>query len=456
MASFFDINTDQNKITVDDLPALVDMAWDYFRRVEPFGGPDVDPPIEERFAVEIREYIIKKLAHILYEQETFGREIHAECLSKVLLEDRWTFIEYIETVADPEEHYEWLLKRDRIEREAESKTNAVPPPKPPAPRQWLWQPYIPQGAITVLAGQPGVGKSSLALAIAAQVTNATLLPDPESVLLVLPEDADKAAVTAQFVALNGDPDKLHLSTLNLDAKTPDVHPAMIEKAMNEHTHALVIIDPMSAFTATSNASSAAARCNTYRKLAKIASNKRCAILLVANRVRANGRGPLVQTIEDAAVLAPIARSVLVAGKAPNRSNQNVLLHVKSNYAKLGDALAFSIDGQGFAWVDNADSKGDARPDGPPTQLEIAMNYLKHVLKDGPQSANAILQDAPCGLSTLKLAKERLNIVATKSRTVAGAWLWELPANEDDAMDNVDPANDLEEVGKEVAGTNTNP
>ena len=35
---------------------------------------------------------------------------------------------------------------------------------------WLWQPYIPCGKLTILEGDPGEGKTFLALAIAAAIS----------------------------------------------------------------------------------------------------------------------------------------------------------------------------------------------------------------------------------------------------------------------------------------------
>ncbi|MCL2774906.1 MAG: AAA family ATPase, partial [Oscillospiraceae bacterium] len=39
------------------------------------------------------------------------------------------------------------------------------------PVSWLWEPYIPYGKITIIQGDPGDGKTTMALAIAAAVTN---------------------------------------------------------------------------------------------------------------------------------------------------------------------------------------------------------------------------------------------------------------------------------------------
>jgi hypothetical protein len=42
---------------------------------------------------------------------------------------------------------------------------------------WLWHPYMPEGALVMLDGDPGVGKSYLALAIAASISRGVPLPE---------------------------------------------------------------------------------------------------------------------------------------------------------------------------------------------------------------------------------------------------------------------------------------
>jgi RecA-family ATPase len=44
------------------------------------------------------------------------------------------------------------------------------------PVSWLWEPYIPRGKITIVQGDPGDGKTTMMLAIAAAITNGETLP----------------------------------------------------------------------------------------------------------------------------------------------------------------------------------------------------------------------------------------------------------------------------------------
>ncbi|HVX86752.1 MAG TPA: AAA family ATPase [Phycisphaerae bacterium] len=58
----------------------------------------------------------------------------------------------------------------------------------PQPLSWLWHNYLPRGRLTLLAADPGAGKTSLALHLASQLSQALPLPgnsglSPDSVRL---------------------------------------------------------------------------------------------------------------------------------------------------------------------------------------------------------------------------------------------------------------------------------
>ena len=70
----------------------------------------------------------------------------------------------------------------RLIRMSEVKTQEV---------QWLWYPYIPQGKLTIIQGNPGEGKTTLALWIAAMCSQGLALPgmDPSSPINILYQTA---------------------------------------------------------------------------------------------------------------------------------------------------------------------------------------------------------------------------------------------------------------------------
>src|SRR6202012_4233691 len=71
---------------------------------------------------------------------------------------------------------------------------------------WLWDRYIPQGKITVLAGDPGMGKSTIALDLVSRISRGTFLPLREgrtisgTSLIASAEDAPEDTIVPRLIA----------------------------------------------------------------------------------------------------------------------------------------------------------------------------------------------------------------------------------------------------------------
>jgi RecA-family ATPase len=80
---------------------------------------------------------------------------------------------------------------------------------------WLWQPYIPLGALTVLLGNGGQGKSFLSLSIAAAVTKGQALPGsdatlpPSDVIVQNTENAIDTVIGHRLDILGADCGRVH-------------------------------------------------------------------------------------------------------------------------------------------------------------------------------------------------------------------------------------------------------
>ena len=75
---------------------------------------------------------------------------------------------------------------------------------------WLWYPYIPYGKITIVQGDPGEGKSTFVLNLAAMLTTGTPLPysteeyEPMNVIYQTTEDDAEDTVVPRFINAGGD------------------------------------------------------------------------------------------------------------------------------------------------------------------------------------------------------------------------------------------------------------
>jgi RecA-family ATPase len=122
--------------------------------------------------------------------------------------------------------------------------------------RWLWEGYLALGKLTVLAGEPGQGKSLLSLDVAARMTTGRPVPlstakfERSDVLIFTNEDDAEDTIVPRFVASGGDRDRLHDLTF-ADGSDFDVKrdlPALEQALRANPSIKLVIFDPLFQFT----------------------------------------------------------------------------------------------------------------------------------------------------------------------------------------------------------------
>jgi hypothetical protein len=115
---------------------------------------------------------------------------------------------------------------------------------------WLWQPYIPKGKLTLEEGDPGIGKSWISLAIATAVTLGKGLPgqesvEPANVLLASAEDGLGDTIRPRLDAMGADISRIFAieGALTLD----ETGLARLESYLERVRPSLLIIDPLVAY-----------------------------------------------------------------------------------------------------------------------------------------------------------------------------------------------------------------
>lgn len=84
----------------------------------------------------------------------------------------------------------------------------------PQPVRWLWQYWLALGKLHILAGAPGQGKTTIALAMAATVTIGGHWPDgsrcaPGNVLIWSGEDDPEDTLLPRLLAAGADDERCH-------------------------------------------------------------------------------------------------------------------------------------------------------------------------------------------------------------------------------------------------------
>lgn len=212
----------------------------------------------------------------------------------------------------------------------------------PRPVQWLLHGRIPFAALTVLAGQPGGGKSTFCVALAAQLSRAGVVS-----LLVGDEDGAEDTVLPRLLAAGGDAERVALFDLEDDqmAQLPTDVPLLAGKVREEGA-ALVIIDPVQAhFAEEINPNHDASLRQATRPLARMAQQTGAAVILVTHD-RKSHEGGLLNRVGGSRGMTGAARSVLLFGKAKDAPPWDLDIryaaHIKANGAALAPTLQCRI------------------------------------------------------------------------------------------------------------------
>lgn len=320
---------------------------------------------------------------------------------------------------------------------------------------WLWDPFLPIGKLTFLEGDPGLGKTWLALAIAATVTLGKNLPGhlttagPRPVLYYTAEDGLGDTLRPRLDAVGADVTLVHAlqgkvkpddegGELSAGFTLADV--PVLRDAIEQTRPTLVVLDPLSAVI---GADVDANKANEVRPrlaaLAELAQEYMFAAVIIRHLRKASA-DRAVHKGQGSIDFAAAARSIILVGEDPQDETKRVMAHVKSSLARLGPSLAFEIREGAFYWLGASETTADqllaprlSREER--TLTEEAAEWLTELLKDGPVSVNEVKlarRSTDFSEATLRVAKERLGIESARvssGNRGAGAWSWSLPNRE---------------------------
>src|SRR5688572_2019819 len=174
----------------------------------------------------------------------------------------------------------------------------------PEPVQWLSPGRLAAGKITVLDGDPGLGKSTLLCEWAARITRGQALPGgepdpPRDVIILSAEDDIYDTIRPRIDAAGGDPSRI-ASLLAVPDGSPFGRPFVIPghvlllEALVVHTNAaLVILDPLVAYLQPGHsANSDQGMRRAFSALKKLAERTGAAIIVVRHLNKSTGANPL--------------------------------------------------------------------------------------------------------------------------------------------------------------------
>jgi len=319
--------------------------------------------------------------------------------------------------------------------------------------QWLWRGRVPLGKVTVLDGDPGLGKSLITLDVAARVTTGRLMPDgtrgdtpaPAGVVLLSAEDDLADTIRPRVDGAGGDAARvLALPTIRRDGveAIPSVEDVdALRAAVRRIGARLVVVDPLMAYLPERRDSH---RDQDVRRalapLARFAAEEGVAIFVVRHLKKGEGGNPLHRGGGSIGIIGAARAGLLVAPDPDDaEGSRRVLVPTKMNLSAPAPALAYRVIApEGVAiveWLGTSAHTAEALlaarlPQEEQTELDEAAGFVRNILLDGPKPAGEVKAAAhQAGIAERTLARARARIRATTERVGFGpgaVYFWVLP------------------------------
>lgn len=349
--------------------------------------------------------------------------------------------------------------------------------------EWIWEPRIPSGVLTLLVGVPGLGKTLLAISLASRYSRGTLGPPAGNVVYATAEDSPEHTLAPRLMAADADLSRVHdvrLTSGGLDVglTLPDDVEALRD-AVEAVDAGLLVVDPLMAHLSGGIDSH---RDHSIRRalapVHRLAEETGCTPLVIGHLNKAPGTD-LFRRVGGSVGLTAAARSILLMTPDPEREDDDaarVLSHGKCNLAPLAPALRLQVapawaeaDGKRIstARIKLGEEAGELsvadvlrdRSDGERTAREEAEDYLREALAEGPQPAEKVMREAErrtgASRKTIKRARRSLNVESLPKRDEKGqltGWTLRLPKRPEGHTYESGPLDrDGEEKPQEIQG-----
>lgn len=314
----------------------------------------------------------------------------------------------------------------------------------PTSVEWLWRGYVPLGKLTLVEGDPGLGKSTVLLDLAARASVGGTTPTGEPLavldtLLVTAEDDASDTIRPRLDRAGGDPARIHhVSSLTLPDDVDELRRHVAETGAK-----LIVVDPIVAHlrdgVRTENDHQVR---RALAPVVDVAGEFGCAAIAV--RHLRKGEGPALYRGGGTIGFAGLARSVLAVARDPDDEDRAVLASTKVNVARRPASLAYRLVADGpfdiarVAWEGESDHSAESLIgtgqgiERRPTKIQQMADSIRRVVVQAggeiaAKDANDALDAEGWTLNSNSLitsARQRAGVESYQPN-IGAPWLWRL-------------------------------
>ncbi len=344
------------------------------------------------------------------------------------------------------------------------------------PVAWLWRDWLARGKLHLLAGAPGQGKTTIALAFAATVTSGGRWPNgasckPGNVLIYSGEDDPADTLAPRLLASGADMSRCYfVKGTRIDGEEQAFDPARDMEKLRKCIASmpggidLLIVDPIvGAVTGDSHKNTETRR--GLQPLVDLAAECRCALIGITHFQKGGqGTDPSMRVIGSVAFTA-LARVVMVAAKVQSEDDKplRVLARAKSNIGPDDGGFEYHLEqteiqtdvfASHVAWgnaVDGSarelltDPDDDAGNDANDAATILQAELVSDCWTPADAAKKAVTRQGVTAKQVWSASK-KLGVIRKKGGMAAG-WYWRLPGGVDPelpAEDSQKPPEDSED------------
>ena len=345
------------------------------------------------------------------------------------------------------------------------------------PISWLWPGRIARGKVSIIAGNPGLGKSQITASIAASVTTGGCWPVDRQraplggVIFLTAEDDAADTLRPRLEAAGANLGLVHVVDGVIAGYTASGAQHSRLFSLDEDLQALearlaelgdvaaVVVDPLTAYLGNADSHKNAEVRALLAPLGELAARRNVAIIGVSHLNKGAGSQALMRVSGSLAFVAA-ARAAYLVAEDPKDKARRLFLPMKNNVGPDAQGLAYRIEPatvpsaggplstSRVAWESEAVTitaneamEIEATP-ADTSALSEASDWLREVLEEGPLAVTKVREmanDAGIANRTLRRASLALHVGKSKG-SLRGGWLWSLPSKAANVAEEVQENN----------------
>jgi energy-coupling factor transporter ATP-binding protein EcfA2 len=307
----------------------------------------------------------------------------------------------------------------------------------------LWKDRIYKGALTILSGEQGHGKSTLTMGLAGLITSGELLPNdptkrpPGRVLILDYEGALEETLGPRAIACGVDPERLSLLKI-ADLTNDPMHKEVEWYLQTNDGCAMVVVDPILSALGERETFNG----NTVREALKpwqVMANRYDVAIVGLMHMRKAEADRLIHRVSESGAFTQVARSVLYVGKHPESGRRSVS-SLKNSLGPEPLPIEFTIDAKDVGvnepmsyvkWMgEAADLTADAmcRPGPAADKSKAIEDFLWEFLSKEMPATDVIAAAAAAGHAerTVRTVATRMAREETlRKEQRKGVWYWQI-------------------------------